>query len=276
MKQPKGAANTVFYGQQPEEKVQPPSWKEFKQIPILLANLKGPSPAKYLQPSCTGYIGHDCTMFQEPVFTIHGLHTDKRIRDVCSPGPHCYYPDPKVTRCGVCSCPQVRMEERICNPRVAPNLGPGHYSPEKVPPPLERTAPQFTFGYRWPYRVMDPNPAPNRYDLPTCLGPGSPVFRTAPCFSLASRLNNWFYKENMAGGPGPATYPRPSPATSQSRGPAYSMGQRCSYPVDHTPRPGPGAHDAHKVTVHKPRAPAFSMTSRHTAHLCPLITDIRD
>lgn len=38
------------------------------------------------------------------------------IVDVCSPGP-CYFLDPKVTRFGMSSCPQVPMAERISNLR---------------------------------------------------------------------------------------------------------------------------------------------------------------
>jgi hypothetical protein len=43
MKLLKGARNSVFYGQQPEEKVQLPSWQEVKQTPVVLATLKGES-----------------------------------------------------------------------------------------------------------------------------------------------------------------------------------------------------------------------------------------
>ncbi|KAM4826012.1 protein CIMAP1C [Thomomys bottae] len=275
MKSSGGDSNSVLYRQQSKDKVNPPSWKEVKQIPVLLATLKGPSPSKYLRQSCTGYINHDCTMFQEPVFTMHGLHSGKRIADTCSPGP-CYCLDSRLTRHGMSSCPQVPMDTRISNPRVTPNLSPCHYSPEKVHPCMERRGPQYTFGYRYPYRVMDPNPAPNRYQLPSSLGPSSPIFRAAPCYSLASPINNWFYKENVSGGPGPASYSLPEPSVYLPRAPAPSMARCFAYPVDHTRRAGPGSHDVHKVTLHKPRAPAFSMATKHSPHLCPLIIDIRD
>nr|XP_044621759.1 outer dense fiber protein 3-like protein 1 [Equus asinus] len=275
MKLPKGARNSVFYGQHPEEKVQVPSWQEVKQTPVIMAMIKGPGPAKYLRPSCTGYIDHDISMFQEPAYTLHTRHSEKRITDVCSPGP-CYFLDPKITRFGMSSCPQVPMEERISNLRLNPTPASCHYCLEKTHPPGERRAPQHTFGYRCPYRVTDPNPAPNQYQLPCSLGPNNPVNRAAPCYSLASGDKNWFYRENVAGGPGPATRTRPEPSVYQNHSPVYSMAKRFAYPVDHMPRPGPGSHNVQQVTVHKPRTPAFTMGIKHSPNLCPLVIDIHD
>lgn len=153
---------------------------------------------------------------------------------------------------------------------------PCHYNLEKTRPPGERTAPQYTFGYQCPYRVMDPNPASNKYQLPLSLGPNTPVFPAAPCYSLGSSSKNWFYKENIAGGPGPAMHARPEPSVYQNRSPMYSVAKRFAYPLDHTLRPGPGSHNVQPVTVHKPRIPAFTMGIKHSPHLCPLIVDILD
>ncbi|XP_008058859.1 outer dense fiber protein 3-like protein 1 [Carlito syrichta] len=275
MKLPKGAKNCVFYAQHPEEKEPRPSRQEVKQTPVVMATIRGPGPAKYLRASCTGYIDHDISLFQGPAYTLHTRHSEKRIADTCSPGP-CYFPDPKITRFGISSCPQVPMEERISNLRLSPTPASCHYFFEKIPPPGERTAPQYTFGYRCPYRVSDPNPAPNRYQLPRSLGPHTPVYRAAPCYSLASTAKNWFYQENVAGGPGPAAHARPEPSVYQNRSPIYSLAKRFAYPLDHTLRPGPGTHEVRQVTVHKPRAPAFTMGTKHSPHLCPLVIDIRD
>lgn len=41
MKLAKGAKNSVFYGQHPEEKVQVPSRQEVKQTPVIMAMIKG-------------------------------------------------------------------------------------------------------------------------------------------------------------------------------------------------------------------------------------------
>uniref|UniRef100_A0A4W2C540 Uncharacterized protein n=1 Tax=Bos indicus x Bos taurus TaxID=30522 RepID=A0A4W2C540_BOBOX len=120
MKLPKGVKNPVFYGQQPEKKVPMSSGHEIKQTPVVLAMLKGPGPAKYLRPSCTGYIDHDVSMFQEPAYTLHAWHPEKRIMDIRSPGP-CYFLDPKITRFGMASCPQVPMAEHISNLRTPGN-----------------------------------------------------------------------------------------------------------------------------------------------------------
>ncbi|XP_006142649.1 outer dense fiber protein 3-like protein 1 [Tupaia chinensis] len=275
MKLPKGARNAVFYAQHPEEEVQVPTRQEVKQTPIIMALIKGPGPAKYLRPSCTGYVDHDTSMFQEPAYTLHSRHSEKRIMDTCSPGP-CYFLDPKITRFGMSSCPQVPMEERLCSLRLSPTPAPCHYHLEKIQPPGERRAPQYTFGYRCPYRVGDPNPAPNQYQLPCSLGPHTPVKRASPCYSLAPADKNWFYKEDVARGPGPATHARPEPSVYQNRSPVYSMARRFAYPLDHTLRPGPGTHEVQKVTTHKPRTPAFTMGIKHSPHLCPLVLDIRD
>lgn len=151
-----------------------------------------------------------------------------------------------------------------------------YYNIEKTRPSGERRPPQYTFGYRCPYRVMDPNPAPNQYQLPLTLGPNIPVSRAAPSYSLASTNKNWFHKENIAGGPGPAMHARPEPSVYQNRSPVFSMAKRFDYPLDHTLRPGPGSHNIQPVTVHKPRIPAFTMGIKHSPHLCPLIVNICD
>ncbi|XP_026243635.2 protein CIMAP1C [Urocitellus parryii] len=275
MMRPQEAPHSMFYAQHPEKKVQVPSWQEVKQTPIIMAMIKGPGPTKYLRPSCTGYVDHDTSMFQEPAFTLHRRHSEKWITDICSPGP-CYFLDPKITRFGMSSCPQVPMEERISNLRLCPNPSPCHYNLEKICPPGERRAPQFAFGYRCPFRVLDPNPAPNQYQLPVSLGPNNPVQRAAPCYSLNSSNKNWFYKEDVARGPGPAMHARPEPSIYQNRSPIYSMARRFAYPLDHTLRPGPGSHNVQEVTVHKPRMPSFTMGVKHSPNLCPLVTDICD
>ncbi|EPY86040.1 outer dense fiber protein 3-like protein 1 [Camelus ferus] len=206
MKLPKGARSPVFYGQNPEKKVQVSSGQEVKQTPVVMAMIKGPGPAKYLRPPCTGYVDHDMSMFQEPAYTLHTRHSEKRL----SPTP--------------ASC---------------------HYHLEKTHPPGERRAPQYTFGYRCPYRVTDPSPGPTGCQLPLLLGPNLPANRAAPCYSLASSDKS-------------------------------CLARRFSCPVDRTPRPGPGSHDVQLVTLHKPRIPAFAMGIKHSPYLCPLVVDIRD
>ncbi|XP_004872114.1 LOW QUALITY PROTEIN: outer dense fiber protein 3-like protein 1 [Heterocephalus glaber] len=276
MRLPKAAGNSVFYAQHPEKEEQLPWRQEVKQTPVIMALIRGPGPARYLRPSCMGYMAHDISLFRGPALTLHERHSEKRITDLCSPGP-CYFLDPKITRFGMSSCPQVPMDGRVTS-LLNPTPAPGHYNLEKTrpPPPDERRAPQYTFGYPCPSRVMDPNPAPNCYQLPLSLGPNTPVHRASPCFSLASMVKTWFYRDDVAGGPGPAAHTRPEPSVYQNCSPAYSMARRHAYPLDHTPRPGPGSHEVQRVTLHKPRPPAFTMGTRHSARLCPLVVDIRD
>lgn len=50
MKLPRGARNSVFYGQHPEKKVQVPSRKEVKQTPVVMALIKGESQTPALSP----------------------------------------------------------------------------------------------------------------------------------------------------------------------------------------------------------------------------------
>ncbi|EHA97791.1 Outer dense fiber protein 3-like protein 1 [Heterocephalus glaber] len=303
MRLPKAAGNSVFYAQHPEKEEQLPWRQEVKQTPVIMALIRGPGPARYLRPSCMGYMAHDISLFRGPALTLHERHSEKRITDLCSPGP-CYFLDPKITRFGMSSCPQVPMDGRVTSLRPATGSRPGcstamlgilasavpgsrpepHAGPWPLqlgedpppPPPDERRAPQYTFGYPCPSRVMDPNPAPNRYQLPLSLGPNTPVHRASPCFSLASMVKTWFYRDDVAGGPGPAAHTRPEPSVYQNCSPAYSMARRHAYPLDHTPRPGPGSHEVQRVTLHKPRPPAFTMGTRHSARLCPLVVDIRD
>lgn len=49
-----------------------------------------------------------------------------------------------------------------------------------------------------------------------------------------------------------------------------------AYPVGHTLRPGPASHDVQRVTVHKPRVPAFTLGIKHSPCLSPLVIDIHD
>ncbi|XP_004611915.2 outer dense fiber protein 3-like protein 1 [Sorex araneus] len=256
------------------DKGQLPEGEGKKQKPVIMALVKGPGPAKYLLPSCTGHANHDISMFQAPAFSLLSRHSERRAVDVGSPGP--YSLDPKLTRFGVSNCPQVPMVGRISSIRLNTTPAPDHYPVEKTFPPDERRVPQYSFGQRCPYRVAAPNPAPNQYQLPLLLGPNCPVTHAAPCYSLSSLNKNWFHKENMAGGPGPAGYMCPPPSVYRNCSPSYSMGRRFSYPLDHTPRPGPGSHEVQQVVLHKPHIPAFSMGVKHSSHLTPLIVDIHD
>ncbi|ERE75097.1 outer dense fiber protein 3 1-like protein [Cricetulus griseus] len=79
MKLSKGSGSCVFYAHHPEKQEEVPSRREIRQTPVVMATIKGPGPAKYLRASCTGYIAHDTSMFQEPAYSLHRRHTDKLL-----------------------------------------------------------------------------------------------------------------------------------------------------------------------------------------------------
>ncbi len=50
----------------------------------------------------------------------------------------------------------------------------------------------------------------------------------------------------------------------------------CSCAADATKKPGPGAHSPEKVVVNKKAAPSYSMGSKHSEYITPLIIDVPD
>ena len=46
--------------------------------------------------------------------------------------------------------------------------------------------------------------------------------------------------------------------------------------ADVTKKPGPGAHSPEKVVANKPRAPQYSLGSKHSEYITPLIIDVPD
>jgi hypothetical protein len=45
---------------------------------------------------------------------------------------------------------------------------------------------------------------------------------------------------------------------------------------DATKKPGPGAHSPEKVYVNKPSAPKYTLGSKHSEYITPLIIDVPD
>ncbi|XP_044518760.1 outer dense fiber protein 3-like protein 1 [Gracilinanus agilis] len=275
-KKTKKLKKIIFYAERTKDRLPSgPSRQEVLQTPILMALMKSPGPARYLRPSCTGFLGHDITMKKAPAYTFHIKHSEKRHTDEYSPGPQYLY-DSRVTRFGMSSCPQVPMEERISNLRVWTTPAPTTYFYENVHPPGERRSPQYTIGYRCPYRISDPNPAPNQYPQPQRLGYATPVNHSAPCYGLATSANPWYFNKDIYKTPGPAAHARPEPSVYQNRSPIHTMGKLFGFPRDQINSPGPGSHDVQMVTLHKPQVPSFSMGIKHSHHLTPLIIDVKD
>ncbi|XP_001509549.1 outer dense fiber protein 3-like protein 1 [Ornithorhynchus anatinus] len=252
-----------------------PTWlprllrQETKCTPVIMTKLKGPGSGKYSRQPCTGYIDHDITMFREPAYTFRIMHSGKRYSDPCSPGP-CYYFNPNLTRFGMSHSPQVSIFERLPNLRTESTPEPATYHWEKVPPPGERCAPAFSMGSRWPFRVSDPTPGPGQYSLPR------PPPGRGPGPTLGSTCTLWAFNKDLVRGPGPAAYSRPDPDTFLTRSPCHSLALRLQPPKGSSLGPGPGAYNVHRVTIHKPRAPACTLHIRHSDYLTPLVIDVKD
>ncbi|XP_019388890.1 PREDICTED: outer dense fiber protein 3-like protein 1 [Crocodylus porosus] len=244
-----------------------------KRFPPISSKIKGPGPAKYARKPCTGFMNHDFTMFAEPAYTMHIKHTGKTLTDVVSPGP-CYFVDPHVSRFGKQKIPLSVIFDRERDPKPSGVPAPNAYYRENVHPPGEPHAPAYSLGVYTCYYKHDPNPAPNRYNHVKVLGPKLPVKSSAPCYSMASRLDSGGYAEDLATGPGPAFVSRPEPNVYLNRQPAFSMREK--YEPYRERLPGPADYKAEHVTITKLRAPDFSFGIRHSNYLTPLIVDVKE
>ncbi|KAJ6664175.1 hypothetical protein lerEdw1_008391 [Lerista edwardsae] len=247
-----------------------------KKYPFISAKYKGPGPGKYSRQPCTGIKDHDFTKYTEPAYTMRVKSSEKLISVEESPGP-CYYVDPSVSRLGMWRPISFRMttERKKMQPSETP--APNEYYVEKIHPVDERCAPAYTIGKMTYYWVASPHPAPNSYNLPGTLGPRLPTNASAPAYSMSSNACAWGYAKDLVRGPGPAQHARPEPSVYLNRQPSYSMGHRLDPSCkDYTP--GPPDYDNDKVTIHKPRAPRFSLGIRHSDYITstPTMCIIKD
>ncbi|KAL8197088.1 UNVERIFIED_CONTAM: hypothetical protein K2H54_010496 [Gekko kuhli] len=240
------------------------------------AKYKGPGPGKYNRQPCTGIRDHDFTKFAEPAFTMRVRSSEKLISVTESPGP-CYYVDPSVSHLGIWRPISYRMAKESKSTSAIPTPAPNEYYVEKTHPPEEPNAPAYTIGFRTRYWESSPYPAPNKYTLPKTLGPRLPVKESAPCLTMASSASVWGYATDRVKGPGPAAHTLPHPDFYLHCQPAYSMSQRLqASSKEYTP--GPPDYNAERVTLHKPRAPRFSLGIRHSeyAHGTPPVCIVKD
>ncbi|KAH0619842.1 hypothetical protein JD844_014183 [Phrynosoma platyrhinos] len=202
------------------------------------AKFKGPGPGKYGRQPCTGVKDHDFTKYTEPAYTM-----------------------------------RLKSKARSIIPTPAPN----EYYIEKIHPIEEPNAPAYTIGVRTRYWENSPTPGPNSYTLPGTLGPRLPVKPSAPCLSMASSASVWGYAKDLVKGPGPAMYTIPEPDVYLHRQPAHSISQRLN-PSSKDDTPGPPDYSVELVTVHKPRAPRFSLGIRHSeyVHTTPSVCIVKD
>lgn len=131
-------------------------------------------------------------------------------------------------------------------------------------------------GCRTQYRTVDAVPAPNKYTLPSLLGPHVPNKAASASYSMAGFYKTGGPSEDLCKTPGPCKYNRTDPSVYLRRQPAFSMLGRHSLPKDVTKKPGPGTHNPENVTIHKPRAPAYSLGIRHSEFVTPLVVHLAD
>ncbi|XP_053149178.1 outer dense fiber protein 3-like protein 2 [Hemicordylus capensis] len=244
-----------------------------KRGPAIAAHQTGPGPGCYSLPPTVGFVNHDYTRFTSPAYSFHQrLNNSIHVKDP-SPGP-CYYVEPEITRFGRARGPSYSMLARAKPPELTPTPGPGMYSPERVPPPSQQRPPSFSMGARTKYRLVDSVPAPNSYTLPSLLGPRVPSKPSSPCFSISGRNKRGSYSEDLSQTPGPGCYKTTDPNVFLCRPPAFSMLGRLRGPTRKFHTPGPGTHSPEKVTIHRERAPSYSLGVRHSEYLMPLIVDV--
>ncbi|XP_060545404.1 protein CIMAP1C [Pantherophis guttatus] len=245
-----------------------------KKYALISAKYKGPGPGKYNRCPCTGIKNHDCTKYAEPAYTMRVKSSPKTIMVLESPGP-CYYVDPSVSRLGIWRPVSFFMQQRGKSTNIVTTPSPNEYPVEKLHPIDEPNAPAYTIGARTPYWLNNPTPAPNKYALPETLGPKVPNKRAAPCPSIRSIAPGRDYMVRK--GPGPAAYTIPELDVYLRHQPSYTLSQRL-IPSSKEHTPGPLDYSPEQVTIHKPRAPCFSLGVRHSeySHGTPTVCLIQE
>nr|XP_056721631.1 outer dense fiber protein 3-like protein 1 [Euleptes europaea] len=240
------------------------------------AKFKGPGPGKYSRQPCTGLKDHDFTKYAEPAFTMRVKSSEKMISVNESPGP-CYYVDPSISHLGIWRPFSYRMAKESKSTSAIPTPAPNQYYVENMRPLEEPNAPAYTIGLRTRYWENSPYPAPNRYTLPGTLGPRLTVKQSAPCLSMGTSASVWGSATDRVKGPGPAAHTLPHPDFYLHCQPSYSLSQRFQ-PSTKEYMPGPPDYNAERVTLHKPKAPRFSLGIRHSeySHGTPTVCLIQD
>ncbi|XP_028251969.1 outer dense fiber protein 3-like protein 2a [Parambassis ranga] len=251
-----------------------------KRRPIISARERGPGPGRYNLPPTVGYINHDFTKPSSPAYSFHSRMSSAMVSVDSSPGPR-YHIDAKVTRFGRMETPSYSISgrgRRIVskdNPFQTP--GPGAYSPEKAPPVnAHQRPPSYTIGARTRYRSVDPVPAPNSYVLPNLLGCQPPNKPTSASYSFSSRRKVGAPAEDLAMSPGPAKYNSINPDIYRQRQPSFSIQSRTKRPSYSSAIPGPGTYSPEKFYLHLPKPPSFTLGTRHSEFVTPLVVNVAD
>ncbi|XP_076068952.1 ciliary microtubule associated protein 1A isoform X2 [Oratosquilla oratoria] len=235
------------------------TWTPTKRRGPIAAEFSTPGPAAITLPSTIGT--SSSTKSRSPAFTMSGRHEMKL--DKAGPGPGQY----NVT--GISNkgkdeahAPSMHVKPNDPKPYVTP--APGDYCPEKAEKKVVDTSPSFSFGIKADPNKVPDYPAPNKYSIPSLLGPvkeGSKV--AAPCFSMGIKPKDMEDKMKV---PGPGTYNEATVDKYKNvKSPSFSMGQRTQIPSDHTQKPGPGAHCPEKCEGKQ--TPQFSFGIKHSPYL---------
>lgn len=238
---------------------------------------RGPGPARYALPTLTGGVGHDTTKKYYPVYSIGKRLGTSFFRRDFGPGPS-HAIDPAITHRGHDGTPHYSLSSRHKELTPFNTPGPGTYAPETSPSCFqgEKQLPAYTMSARTRYRKKDANPSPGSYTLPAMIGPRIPNRISSACYSMPGRISIGSFDTDYARTPGPARYGAQPPDVSQKKAPIYSMLARNYMPGDSTKKPGPGSHSPEKFASHKRKSPSFSLGTRHSDFLCPLIVDVAD
>lgn len=230
-----------------------------KVRPQIAAKNAGPGPRYMLPAADTG-----------PKYSLGAKLGSSLGGKSAGPGP-AYNVSPGLTSKGKTSTPAFTMAGRHKDSKMHRLPGPGAYSPENVKIDKGKTLPAYTMAGRTKSKKADATPGANSYKLKSTVGEG-------PKISMTGRSKLGGFDQDFAKAPGPGKYGVPNPESYKKKPPAFTMAGRTKVPQDATKKPGPGAHKVNDVSglSTKKRTPAFTMGTRHSDYLTPLIVDVMD
>lgn len=239
------------------------------------AMYSSPGPC-YALPGLVGHQAHDprSPFNRGPAYTFGSR--EKTSKTNSSPGP-CYAFDSKLYHTGKDGAPRFSVRGRSKEPVFVKTPGPGTHDPEKSDAACHHKAPAYSFGGRHQLKTSDNIPGPNVYRVPQTIGRTvESNKRQAPSYSVKSRNKRGAIGEDLKMSPGPAAYAAVDTKHYKHQPPGYSIPGRGKEIGDKTNAPGPGAHDAEKVWIHRRQQPRASFGIRHSAFAVPLIVPSRN
>lgn len=157
-----------------------------------MVKIHSPGP-RYNLPSTTGFINHDPTRTQAPAFSFGVSATGIKARGK-APGPK--YDVRGLTEHGKLTTQQAVVLGRWTTSKMNRTPAPKSYDTSVTQP----TAPAYSIAHkRADMRRSKLGPGPNKYIMPTCIGPIIPDKRAEPAYSILSR--NFTVSKRQAPGP---------------------------------------------------------------------------